>query len=229
MPGVLAQHAEQAAHLGQPGPGGVTDRGEPLGPRVGQPGRGQPGGLRLDRDHRDVVGDHIVQLAGDPGPLAAGQVIGQHPLGELAGGAVAPVLLARAARDRRHHRDRDRRGQQHREHGRLDPGRGQVDEARRSPAPPGRRSPPAPARARRTAPPARRPAAAIRPGPAGRPPAPARPRPRASPARTAAATAGPPPTPPAAAGTGRRSPAGTVASRQNAAISSTVSTLAPVW
>ena len=92
--GVLAQHAEQAAHLGQPGPGGVADGGEPLGARVGQPGRGQPGGLGLHRDHRDVVGDHVVQLAGDPGPLAAGQVIGQHPLGELAGGAVGPALLA---------------------------------------------------------------------------------------------------------------------------------------
>ena len=114
--GVLAEHAEQAAHLGQPGPGGITDRGEPLRARVRQAGRGQPAGLRLHRDHRDVVRDHIVQLAGDPGPLPPGQVIGQHPLGELAGSAVGLGLLARPPHQRGHRRDRDRRRQQHRQH-----------------------------------------------------------------------------------------------------------------
>jgi hypothetical protein len=118
--GVLAQHAEQAAHLGQPGPGGVADRGQALGARRGQPGGGQPGGLGLHRDHRDVVGHHVVQLAGDPGPLPPGQVIGQHLLGGLAGGPVGPALLVRAPRHRGHRRDRDRRGQQHRQ----DPGLG---------------------------------------------------------------------------------------------------------
>ena len=38
---VLAQHAEQAPHLGQRGAGGVADRGQPLRARGGHAGRGQ--------------------------------------------------------------------------------------------------------------------------------------------------------------------------------------------
>ena len=64
---------------------------------------------RLHRDHRDVVGDHVVQFAGDPGSLAAGQVVGQHPLGSLAGGTVGPALLTGRARHRGHRHERDRR------------------------------------------------------------------------------------------------------------------------
>ena len=128
--GVLAQHAEQAAHLGQPGPGGVADRGEPLSTGRRQRGRGQPGRLRLHRDHRDVVGDHVMQFARDPGPLAAGQVIGQHPLGGLADGAVGPALLAGCPRHRGYRRERDRRRQQHRQHPGL---RGRPGQAGRGP------------------------------------------------------------------------------------------------
>ena len=135
--GVLAEHAEQAAHLGQPGPGGVADRGEPLCARGGQPRRGRPAGLCLHRDHRDVVRDHVVQLAGDPGPLPACQVIGQHPLGFLAGGAVALALLARSPRHRGHRRERDRRRQQDREHPGLGGRRGQAGHGRHPHAPRG--------------------------------------------------------------------------------------------
>ena len=189
--GVLAEHAEQAAHLGQPRPGGVADRGEPLCARGGQPRRGQPAGLRLHRDHRDVVRDHVVQLAGDPGPLPARQVIGEHSLGDLAGGAVALALLARSPRHRGHCRERDRRRQQNREHPGLGGRRGQAGRGRHRTCSPVRYRPGS-ARARGTAPPARRRGPVTRLAPAGtRPPA-APPRPRSSPARTAPATARPP-------------------------------------
>ena len=75
--GVLAQHAEQPAHLAQRVARGLADRGESLG-AFGRHARcRQTGGLGLDRDHRDVVGDHVVQLAGDPGSLAARRVLEQ--------------------------------------------------------------------------------------------------------------------------------------------------------
>ena len=45
------------------GPRGVTDRAQPLGRGRRQPGGGDPGRLGLHRDHRDVVGDHVVQFA----------------------------------------------------------------------------------------------------------------------------------------------------------------------
>ena len=192
--GVLAEHAEQAAHLGQPGPGGVADRGEPLCARGGQPRRGQPAGLCLHRDHRDVVRDHVVQLAGDPGPLPARQVIGQHPLGFLAGGAVALALLARSPRHRGHRRERDRRRQQDREHPGLGGRRGQAGHGRHPHAPRGgtgqHQGEP-----EERCPQQRRRGPVTRLAPAGtRPPA-APPPPRSSPARTAPATAPPPGTP----------------------------------
>ena len=77
LPGMLAQHAEQPAGIGQgPAPGGrhrAHDLGGPL--------RG--GGRRRDRriaqgDHdREVMGDDVVHLPGDPGPLGGR---GQGPL-----------------------------------------------------------------------------------------------------------------------------------------------------
>ena len=70
-PGVLAQHAQQPAHLGQRRPGGVADRGQPPRALGGHARGGQPGRLRLHGDHRDVVRHDVVQLAGDARPLAA--------------------------------------------------------------------------------------------------------------------------------------------------------------
>jgi len=103
--GVLAEHAEQAAHLvSRPGRCRRSRR-TAARPRP-QAGRGQPAGLRLHGDHRDVVRDHVVQLTGDPGPLPPGQVIGQHSLGELTGGAVGLGLLARPPHQCGHRRDR---------------------------------------------------------------------------------------------------------------------------
>jgi hypothetical protein len=64
-----AQHAEQAAHLGERLAPGVRDRGQRLGHpiRVGAQHVARPVGLH--HHHADVVRDHVVQLAGDPGPL----------------------------------------------------------------------------------------------------------------------------------------------------------------
>ena len=60
---------------------------------------GQPGRLGLHRDHGDVVRDHVVQLAGDPGPFAAGCVLEQGARDDLPGRAVLARLAARPARD----------------------------------------------------------------------------------------------------------------------------------
>ena len=93
-PGVLAQHAEQPPHLGQRGPRGVADRGQPLRPGGGHPGGGQPGRLRLHGDHGDVVGDNVVQLAGDAGAFPAGHVLDQRAGDDLPGSAVLRSLAA---------------------------------------------------------------------------------------------------------------------------------------
>jgi hypothetical protein len=66
---VLAQHAEQAARLGQRLAGGLSDRLEAAA-RVGRELRGgEPRGLGLNRDYRQVVGDDVVQLTRDPRTL----------------------------------------------------------------------------------------------------------------------------------------------------------------
>ena len=86
--GVLAQHAEQPPHLGQRRAGGVADRGQPLRAGRGHARRGQPGGLGLHGDHRDVVRHDVVQLAGDPRALPARRVLEQRARDDLLGGAV---------------------------------------------------------------------------------------------------------------------------------------------
>ncbi len=64
-----AHHAEQPAHLVEGGPGRVANRGEPVGSQLGQAGGGEASTLGLNRDRRDVMGDDVVQLSGDPGAL----------------------------------------------------------------------------------------------------------------------------------------------------------------
>ena len=76
-PGVLAQHAEQPPHLGEPGTRGVPDRGQFLRTGSRKPGRGQSSGLGLHGDHRDVVRDHVMQLPRDARSFPARGVVEQ--------------------------------------------------------------------------------------------------------------------------------------------------------
>ena len=82
----LAQHPEHGVQLAQGLVAGLADRGQGVGRLVGpalQQVGGDPG---LDADHPDGVGDHVVQLPGDPQPLlvdpAAGLLL-PGPLGPL--------------------------------------------------------------------------------------------------------------------------------------------------
>jgi hypothetical protein len=68
----VAEHAEQAAGLGQGLPSAVLDFLQ--GRRV-RPARGpRPGGVQ--HDHAEVVGDDVVQFPGDPGPLSRRGLLG---------------------------------------------------------------------------------------------------------------------------------------------------------
>lgn len=113
--GVLAQHAEQAPHLGQSCACGVTDRGEPARSGGRQSGGGESGSLGLDGDHGNVVGYHVVQLAGDPGAFASRGVLEQGACDDLSGGVVFARLAAGPARDPGPGCRRGQPGQQHRQ------------------------------------------------------------------------------------------------------------------
>ena len=151
----VAQDAEQPSHLGQRRAGGVADRRQLSGSGIGKPGRGQPGCLGLHGDHRDVVGDDVVQLAGDARPLAARGVLDQRAGDRPAGPRRCTSASACA-------RPRDARpaaaGAQRRQHDGQDGGLRRERDAG------------PPARAPRTASPAPRPQAAV-----DRPDAPVRP------------------------------------------------------
>jgi hypothetical protein len=114
--GVFTQHAEQPPHLGQRGPRGVANGQQPLRPGRGHARGGQPGRLGLHGDHRDVVRDHVVQLASDPGPLAARQVLGQAARDGLAGRALLGGLSPGPLGDPGQGRGRAQRGQQDGQH-----------------------------------------------------------------------------------------------------------------
>ena len=49
---------------------GVADRHEAVGGDIGMPGLGEASGPGLDHDDREMVGDDVVQVAGDPRSLA---------------------------------------------------------------------------------------------------------------------------------------------------------------
>ena len=66
---VAAEHAEQATHLGKCAPPALFDRLQHLARRRVLFAEHAPLGARLHDDHRNVVGDHVVQLASDPRPL----------------------------------------------------------------------------------------------------------------------------------------------------------------
>ena len=97
--GVLAQDSEQPAHLGERGAGGVADRAERSRADGRHPGRSEARRFGLHRDHRDVVRHDVMQLACDPGPLAASGMLEQIPRRGSTGGIVAKRLAARPARD----------------------------------------------------------------------------------------------------------------------------------
>jgi len=124
---VAAQHAEQAPHLGQRAAAGALDRLEHLARRgvlIAQPA---PFGAGLQHHHRDVMGDHVVQLARDPRPLLDHRLARRHvalALGHLrAPLTVADNVSHEQHHDDRHDRERDRateastrsqaRGEQH--------------------------------------------------------------------------------------------------------------------
>src|SRR6478672_10683616 len=66
---VAAEHAQQATHLGQRATTRLLDRLQHLAGRGVCAIENAPLGSSLENDHRDVMGDHVVQLAGDPSPL----------------------------------------------------------------------------------------------------------------------------------------------------------------
>ncbi len=91
------QHPEQAAHLGERSARGGGDL-----PELGDGGLGQAldpvrGAVGLDGDHRHVVGDHVVQLPGDPGAFLQQGAPGPLGLGDLLLGGEQPLRLAAAA------------------------------------------------------------------------------------------------------------------------------------
>jgi hypothetical protein len=63
------QYAEQPPHLGQRLSAGGRDRGQRLPGPLRLAGQRVAGPVRLDHHHADVVRHHVVQFAGDPGPL----------------------------------------------------------------------------------------------------------------------------------------------------------------
>jgi hypothetical protein len=141
----LAEHAQHGVQLTQGLVAGLADRGQRLGGLVGpavQQVGGDPG---LDADHPDGVGDHVVQLPGDPQPLLVDPAPGlllPGPLGPL--GPVAQLGHVRPPGPDRlapPHRGQHRDGRVQRlavEHGvavqdQLDPGGLQCGDARRQP------------------------------------------------------------------------------------------------
>ena len=103
---VVAEHAEQAAHLGQRAAPGLLDRLQHLARRGVRIAEHAPLGARLHDDHRDVVGDHVVQLTRDPRPFLDDRLTGGHvalALGDLR----AALAVADDAADEQHHHGRD--------------------------------------------------------------------------------------------------------------------------
>ena len=96
--GVLAQHAEQPPHLGEAARAVSPIADELLAPAAGMPGSREPGRLGLHGDHRDVVGDDVVQLTRDACALAASGVLQQVTGGDLPGGVDARAPRPRARR-----------------------------------------------------------------------------------------------------------------------------------
>ena len=117
---IAAQHAEHAAHLGQRLPPGAGDVAQRLpGPfRRAVQGVGRPVGLH--DHHADVVRDHVVQFAGDPGPLGRrGDLRLRVPFPFQPGGPVLQrgvVGAAVAHRVAEHPGDQHRPGERYRPH-----------------------------------------------------------------------------------------------------------------
>ena len=124
---VAAEHAEQAAHLGERAAPALLDRLQHLARRGVRVAEHAPLGAGLQDDHRDVVRDHVVQLTRDPRPFLDDRLARGHvalALGDLR----APLAVADDAADEQHHHGRDD-GERHRAvQASLRPGaRGEVD------------------------------------------------------------------------------------------------------
>lgn len=111
---LAAQHPEQPAHLRQRLPGGRRDRPELVLGLLGNPAEAIGRTGRLNRDHRHVVGDDIMQFTGDAGALLQQRPMG--PLG-LADGllldqlALGVAAFAQGGTHHQHHASEDE--QQH--------------------------------------------------------------------------------------------------------------------
>jgi hypothetical protein len=77
--------------------GGVADGEQLPGAVRGHARRGEPGGLGLHGDHRDVVRHDVVELAGDAGPLTASLVLEEGRGHALGRGVARPGLAPEAA------------------------------------------------------------------------------------------------------------------------------------
>jgi hypothetical protein len=93
--GVDAEHSEDRPRPVESFTGSGPDRGEPGPQRLGHLGDPVRGGLGLDGDERQVVGQHVVQLPRDAGPLlqhrpAGPVVLVQLPLAVEPAGEQAP-------------------------------------------------------------------------------------------------------------------------------------------
>src|SRR5262249_27881757 len=112
---VLPEDAEEAAHLAEGLAGGDPDVAQRGAGEVGVLVEGGLGGVRLDGDDADAVGDDVVQFAGDAGALlgdggaGAALALVLEVDGQLLG---APLLFALPAGDAA-----DQRGRQDGGHG----------------------------------------------------------------------------------------------------------------
>ena len=88
-----AEHAEQAAHLGQRAASGPLDRLQYLAGRLVGAVEDAPLGTGLEDDHRDVMGDHVVQLARDPCPFFDDRLAGDE-VAFAFGNLCAPLAVA---------------------------------------------------------------------------------------------------------------------------------------
>jgi len=124
---VTAEHAEQAAHLCERAASALLDRLQHLARRGVRVAEHAPLGASLQDDHRDVVGDHVVQLTRDARSFLDDRLARGHvalALGDLR----AALAVADDAADEQHHYGRDDGERQRGVQVSLRPGaRGEVD------------------------------------------------------------------------------------------------------
>ena len=93
---VFGQHAEQPAQLAERLPAGAGDRAERLAGSLGGARGGVPAAVGEADDHRQVVRDDVVHLAGDAGTLGCRRELGLRVAFGL--GPAGPLLQPRVMR-----------------------------------------------------------------------------------------------------------------------------------